>query len=407
MKIPSNKNITLISMILTIILIIFIGVFILNLQLLKSPEIIIKIEVSEVNSNEAIISIILNVSNPNSFDINIKNLKVVMFTPDGYKISQVTIKGGKIPSYENNNFNSDILVLFNGRSPELITTKITGEVSANILFFEKTIQLNMGVITSIEDFLNEISVPSLSVNVESVDLTKGGLNLTNSIEIFNPNTFDIYIDDIYVEIKSDTGKIIGNADLNAGIIPAKDYVLIQSKITVLFEALNSEMLTLNISGDAGVKIAGFNKKIPFNVKIKIVVPDLEEILLSKNSPTLISIKLDEKFTLKGILFYVTLEVFNSYNIDLVLRNVTIRIYSVMDNKNFLIGENENINDIISKVGTSGYLTCKILVPYSKIFNNIGSVDWIMASGVGRVSIEGIDQSAFLEIRGYHSLHPFR
>ncbi len=407
MKIPSNKNITLISIILIIILIIFIGVFILNLQLLKSPEIIIKIEVSEVNSNEAIISIILNVNNPNSFDINIKNLKVVMLTPDGYKIAQVTIKGGKIPSYKNNNFNNDILVLFNGHSPELITTKITGEVSANILFFEKTLQLNMGVITSIEDFLNEISVPSLSVNVESVDLTKGGLNLTNSIEIFNPNTFDIYIDDIYVEIKSDTGKIIGNADLNAGIIPAKDYLLIKSKITLLFEALNSEMLTLNISGDAGVKIAGFNKKIPFNVKIKIVVPDLEEILLSKNSPTLISIKLDEKFTLKGILFYVTLEVFNSYNIDLVLRNVTIRIYSVMDNKNFLIGENENINDIISKVGTSGYLTCKILVPYSKMFNNIGSVDWIMASGVGRVSIEGIEQSAFLEIRGYHSLHPFR
>jgi len=407
MKIPRNKNITLISIILIIILIIFIGVFILNLQLLKSPEVIIKIEVSEVNSNEAIISIILNVSNPNSFDINIKNLKVVMLTPDGYKIAQVTIKGGKIPAYKNNNFNNDILVLFNGHSPELITTKITGEISANILFFEKTIQLNMGVITSIEDFLNEISVPSLSVNVESVDLTKGGLNLTNSIEIFNPNTFDIYIDDIYVEIKSDTGKIIGNADLTAGIIPAKEYLLIKSKITLLFEALNSEMLTLNISGDAGAKIAGFNKKIPFNVKIKIVVPDFEEILLSKNSPTLISIKLDEKFTLKGILFYVTLEVFNSYNIDLVLRNVTIRIYSVMNNKNFLIGENENINDIISKVGTSGYLTCKILVPYSKMFNNIGSVDWIMASGVGRISIEGIDQSAFLEIRGYHSLHPFR
>ena len=107
------------------------------------------------------------------------------------------------------------------------------------------------------------------------------------------------------------------------------------------------------------------------------------------------------------MFYVTLEVFNSYNVDLVLRNVTIGIYSVINDENFLIGENKEINDIVSKVGTSGYFTCKILVPYSKILKNIGSLDWIMASGIGRISIQGINQSVFLEIRGYHSLHPFR
>lgn len=407
MKLLITKHKTIISIILIIILLSTIILIIFNIQLLKSPEIIIKIEVTEVNSKEAIISTIVNIDNPNSFDINIKNLKVVMLTSEGYKIAQVLIKGGKIPSYKSNNFTNDISVLFDGYTPELITSKITGEISANILLFEKSIPINIGVITDIEDFLNKISVPSLSVNIESVDLTKGGLNLTSSMEIYNPNTFDVYIDDIYVEIKSETGKIVGNAYLNGGDIPAKDILSLKSKISILFEALNYKILKFNITGEAGVKIAGFDKKIPFNVQTKIVVPDLEEILLSKNSPTLISIKLDEKFTLKGILFYVTLDVFNNYNVDLVLRNVTIGIYSVINDKNILIGENNEINDIISKVGTSGYLTCEILVPYSNILNNIGSVDWIMASGMARVSIEGINQSVFLEIRGYHSLHPFR
>jgi len=407
MNLSIIKNKLLISMIFIIILFIIILFIFFNIQLLKSPEIIIKIEVSEINSKEAIIITILNIDNPNSFDINIKKLKVEMLTPEGYKIAQTSIKGGKIPSYKSNIFTNDILVLFNGHTPELITIKITGEVSASILLFEKSIPLNIGIITNIEDFLNKISAPSLSVTVESVDLTKGGLDITSSIEIFNPNTFDIYVDDIYVGIKSETGKNLGNAVLEGGVVPAKELLSIKAEISLLFEALNFKILKLNISGDAGVKIAGFDKKIPFNILTKIVVPDLEEILLSKNSPTLISIKLDEKFTLKGILFYVTLEVFNSYNVDLVLRNVTIGIYSVINDKNFLIGENKEITDIVSKVGTSGYLTCKILVPYSKILNNIGSLDWIMASGSGRVSIEGINQSAFLEIRGYHSLHPFR
>ncbi|KYK22565.1 hypothetical protein AYK24_01870 [Thermoplasmatales archaeon SG8-52-4] len=407
MKLPRIKNITLVLIILIIFLFSIMGLFFLNIQLLKSPEIIIKIEVSEVNSKEAIISTTLDIDNPNSFDINIKNLKIVMFTPDGYKIAQASLKGGKILSYKNNTFTSDILVLFNGHSPELITTKVSCEASANLLFIEKTIPINIGIITNIEEFLNDISVPTLSVTIESIDLAQGGLDLKNSIEISNLNTFDIYIDDITFEIKSETDKVIGNAIINGGIVPAKDILLVQSKLTVLFESLNFEMLTMDISGNARAKIAGFDKEIPFNVQTKIVVPDLEDILLSKSSPTLISIKLDEKFTLKGILFYVTLEVFNNYNIDLVIRDITIGIYSVINDNNYLIGENHNISDIISKVGTSGYLTCKILVPYSKLLKNIGSLDWIMASGVGRVSIEGINQSAFIEIRGYHSLHPFR
>jgi len=47
----------------------------------------------------------------------------------------------------------------------------------------------------------------LSVNIDSVDLTKGGLNLTSSMEIYNPNAFDIYIDDIFVQTSFRNKKI--------------------------------------------------------------------------------------------------------------------------------------------------------------------------------------------------------
>ena len=177
--------------------------------------------------------------------------------------------------------------------------------------------------------------------------------------------------------------------------------------TILFETLNAEMLKLNMSADIGAQIAGFEKKLPFNIYINILVPDLEEILLSKDEPIFLSIKLDEKFTFRGIIFYGTLEINNRYNIDLEIKNITFSIFTVVDDNNRLLGQNNKIEEISSEAGTVGHSSSQILVPYRNIFPIDWSTDWIMASVTGRVTIKGVSQSAFLEIRGYHSLHPIR
>jgi LEA14-like dessication related protein len=374
---------------------------------MEAPEILVEIEVTELNSEAATLHTVVNIDNPNGFDMVVKNLKVVTTTPDGYEVAHVLIEGGKISSDSKKTFTKDIQIAFDGRSPERFTTKITGDVGANILFIEKTIPLNIGVVTSIENLIDKLTAPSLSITVDFEDMTTEGINLSANISVYNPNAFEMYFEDIEGDIITETGKKVGNIGINGEKIPAKDTIDMYGNGRLLFDALNGEMITLNINGVAGAKIAGFEENVSLDIKTIIIVPDLEELLLSKDAPTFLSIKLDEKFTLRGIIFDIGLEINNSYKVDLLVKDIGIKIYAVADDTNRLIGEKGNIGEILAISGSSGFSSCEILVPYSKILTNVWSTDWIMASVNGRVTIKGVDQSVFIEIRGYHSLHPIR
>lgn len=402
-----RKVITIVLIIVGIIYIIVGALLFLNIQLMETPEIIIKVEVAEINSEEAILHTTIDVDNPNGFEIVAKNLEIVTTTPDGYEVARVSIEGGEIGSHEKKTFTQNVFVVFDGHSPELLISKITGEVGANILFIQKTIPLNIGVVTSIENLIKEIAAPSMNIMAEFVDITTEGIDLTATIDVYNPNTFEIYIENISADLVTEAGKKVGNVDVIGGVIAAKDHLQLNSSGTLLFEVLNAETLVINLSGMAGAKIAGYEKNLSFNILIRIMVPDLEELLLSKDKPTILSVKIDEKFTLKGIVFYVALEINNSYKVDLVAKNLTFRIYIVVDDTYHLIGENDKIEKILTEAGTTGLSSCEILIPYREILPIDWSTDWIMVSVTGRVAIKGVNQSAFLEIRGYHSLHPFR
>lgn len=393
--------------IITIIYIIITAFFFIIIQTIEAPEVLLKVEITELNSNEAILHTTVDIDNPNGFEIVAKNLELVTTTQDGYEVADISIKGGEISPNKNRTFTNEIFIAFNGHSPELLTTKISGEIGANFLFIQKTINLNIGVITSIGTIINEIVTPSASITVEFGELIQGSITLTAIIDINNPNSFNISIEDISADFKTETGKIVGSLDITGGTIQAKNSLSLNCNGTILFEALNAEMLTLNLSADIEIQIAGFEKKLPFNINTNLLVPDFEELLLSKDIPIFLSIKLDEKFTLRGIFFYVTLEINNSYKFDLEIKNLTFSIFTVADDDNLLLGQNNKIEKISAKAGTEDQSSCQILVPYSKILQIDWSTDWIMASVTGRISIKGISQSAFLEIRGYQSLHPIR
>jgi len=402
-----RKKIIAIFLAVTLIYIFFGGLLFLNIQLMDAPEILVEIEIASLNSEEATLNVDLKIYNPNGFDMVTKNLKVVTITPDGYEVANVLIEGGKIDSNSKKTFTEDIKIGFHGRKPKELTTKISGEVGANILFIEKTIPLNIGVVTSIESLIDELSTPSLSITIDFDDMTTDGINLSAIISVYNPNTFDIFIKDIKGEIYTETGDNAGKIDIIGQIIPAKGTIDIYGIGRLLFEALNVEFVVFNINGEVGAKIAGYEENVSLDITTRINVPDLEELLLSKDSPTYLSVKLDEKFTLQGIIFDIGLEINNSYKIDLLVKDIGVRIYTVRNDKNRLIGEKKNIGDILALSGRFGYSSCEILVPYYKIFPIDRSTEWLMASVSGKVTIKGVNQSVFIEIKGYHSLHPIR
>lgn len=403
-----KKIIILLLAMVTIINIITAAFIFFDIQIMQTPEVVIKIEVVEVTSEEVILHTIIEINNPNDFEIVAKNLEIVTTTPNGYVVTRALIEGGEIDSNEKKVFTKDVIISFDGHRPELLTTKITGEVGANIWFIKKTIPLNIGVITSIENLIDELAAPNVDITVDFAELTAKGINITALIDVYNPNSFDIFVRDVSVDIVTGEGKKIGNVDvIGGGVVAAKDYLQINSSGNILFEALNAEILVINMSGVAGAKIAGFEKNLSFNIQTKIIVPDLEEIILSKDKPTILSIRLDEKFTLKGFVFYVGIEIDNSYKVDLILKDMIFSIYTVVDDTLHLVSEADKIDEILVKAGTSELSSCEILIPFSKILTIFWSTDSIMVSARGNITIKGVNQSIFIEIRGYQSIHPFR
>ena len=187
-----KRTIKILFITITIIYIIIGGLLFINIQVMEAPDIIIEIEVGDINPEEAVLQTIINIENPNSFDILVKNLKIKTTTPDGIEVANVEIEGGKISSQQKKTFTKEVIIAFAGHSPELLTSKITGDVGMSILFIEKTIPLKVGVVTSLEKILNEIVAPSISVTIDIDEVTTEQIKMSALIDAYNPNSFEIY-----------------------------------------------------------------------------------------------------------------------------------------------------------------------------------------------------------------------
>jgi LEA14-like dessication related protein len=403
-----RKKIIILLVIVAIFYIVIGALLLLNIQLMESPDILVEIEVSDINSENAVINTIINVYNPNSFDIIARNLNIVITTQDDYEGANVLIEGGKIGSNKNKTITEDLIIAFNGHSPERLISRISGDVGANILFIEKTIPLKVGVVTSIENLLNEIAAPSISVEINIDDITTDYINLSAEITAYNPNPFDININDISAEIKTDSGEKVGSLDVSSGVITGKEYKELNASGWLLLKALNAKKLIIKMEGVAGANIAGFEKNLPLEIITTVNIPDLEEILLPKDYPTVLSIKVDGKLTLKGFLSNATLVVNNTLKVDLALRNTTVKMLVAHGDDEQLLGKTTIEEEIIVEAGNIKDVNSEIIIPFSKILSaDLLSADWLLISVSADLTIRGIDPAVYLEIKGYQDIHMLR
>ncbi|MDH7506684.1 MAG: hypothetical protein QHH15_02705 [Candidatus Thermoplasmatota archaeon] len=395
---------------LIIIAIFYIAVgalLLINIQLIEPPDVLVEIELKEINSEKAVLHAIINIENPNSFDIIARNIKMVITTPDEHEVANVSIEGGRIPSNKNTTFVENISIAFNGHSPERLISKITGEVGASILFIEKTIPLKIGVITSIEKMLNELAAPSINVAINIDDITTDNINISAEINAYNPNSFDINLNDILTEIETDTGEKVGQLDVSDTLLKGKQDTKINANGWLLLKALNAKKLIISMSGIAGVNVSGYNKNLPVNINATVNIPDLKEVLLPKDNPTILSIKVDGKITLKGFLNNITLLINNTLKVDLALRNTSIKLLTEKEGKRQILGETNIEEEIIIEAEKLKTVNRETIIPLPKFLSGVLSADWLLVAVSADLTIRGINPSVLLEIEGYQDIHLFK
>jgi len=380
-----------------------------DIQLMEAPETTIKLDFIEINSNETIVNITIQVANPNSLQLITKDFEVVILSEDGVELGRVTIEGGEVPANENETFTETAKLNFHDESPGTITAEISSTLGAKFLgLIKKTISLEVKIITSLEKIIEDIEAPIIHIFADLSDISQEGVNIGASFDVYNPNSFEIHLKNITVDVETETGEPVGDIDVAGGTIKPRSSSTFNGTGITPIEVLNAETLLIDMNALVGAKISGFNKTISINMDAEIKMPDLRDLLPSEN-PTDIIVRSDYKITGSGILIDMTLEVTNPNKITLVLKDLIVTFELVKGDQELLIGT-ANFEDSGVPINSSINLDTQVTLPYTKLFFSEGgilSADGILIMLRGNVTIPGVGYSIWIGVGEYQDLNFFR
>lgn len=398
----------LLLVVLIIINVVIGGVFVFFIQDIKEPDIDVEFNLMKVTADEMRFTAVISIGNDNQYDLVIKNLNLTGVTPEGHSILDIQFTGGTIPAKQKRMFATNDTVSFAGNFSSKIYGSIQGIFGVNILgVFEKTIPLHINITASFQDLLKNIAPPTIDISAEVTDLTEQGVLFHAIIGVHNPNFFEMFLEDFTVRVQTENGTSVGSFSSIRGRIVPNATSQFHFNGSLLFDALNAKILTLQLTGNAGVHLMGINASIPLSATAQLIVPDIRQLLFH-NETLGITISLDIKLRLRGVLTTIGLTLYNPSTIPLQANDLLCSIYG-------FTGEHEKV--IAQKpmeASTLGseqqdFLETQILIPYLKVFT-AGTrkifPDWFVIRIQGNFSIAGVGQSIPVSIDATISPHLF-
>jgi LEA14-like dessication related protein len=400
----------LVSIVSALILInVLVGAFLfLDIQIFKAPVIHADINLIELTPNQILLEARINVTNPNPFDISVENFKVVSTPSDGYEIGQFFIAGGNIPPNTEKTFTGQDELGFSNHDFTLIKNTITVDIGITILgIIKKTIPFEMKVDASLTNITNTIAVPVIHLQATVDDITRDGVQFSGTLDAYNPNSFEIFIENLSLKMQTEKNVDVGIVNLTGGILKPEGSLSIDVKGTLLFKVLDAKQILVNLSGRAGIQAAGIKKSIPFSVDIQFIVPD-PGTLLSLNDTFNFILSGDFKLRARGVLCTIEFTIYNPSKIPLDARNLICSIFRFDNNKTRLLGT-QNMSPCTVEPKNEVCVSTQIRLPYSTfLFSGAHRIlpDWFILTIKGNFSISGVNRSLPFAITGNLSPHLF-
>ena len=126
---------TILSIILVVLFLINIiaaALIFVDIQVLAFPKTTLRVDVIEINTDEIIIHHDIQLYNPNSFEMILRDFQIVATTTDGKEVTNLTIDGGSVPGQSNRSYAANDRIVMKGNLSGLLSSKITGVVGFNI-----------------------------------------------------------------------------------------------------------------------------------------------------------------------------------------------------------------------------------------------------------------------------------
>ena len=403
------KKILVIIVSALILINVLVGAFLfLDIQILKAPVIHADINLIELTPDQILLEAQINVTNPNPFDISVENFKVISTTSDGYEIGQFFIAGGNIPPNKEKTFTAQDELGFSNHDFTLIKNTITVDIGISILgIIKKTIPFEMTVDASLTNITNTIAVPVIHLQATVDDITRDGVQFSGTLDAYNPNSFEIFIENLSLKMQTEKNVDVGIVNLTGGILKPEGSLSIDVKGTLLFKVLDAKQILVNLSGRAGIQAAGIKKSIPFSVDIQFIVPD-PGTLLSLNDTFNFILSGDFKLRVRGVLCTIEFTIYNPSKIPLDARNLICSIFRFDNNKTRLLGT-QNMSPCTVEPKNEVCVSTQIRFPYSTfLFSGTHRIlpDWFILTIKGNFSISGVNRSLPFAITGNLSPHLF-
>jgi len=403
------KKILVIIVSALILINVLVGAFLfLDIQILKAPVIHADINLIELTPDQILLEAQINVTNPNPFDISVENFKVISTTSDGYEIGQFFIAGGNIPPNKEKTFTAQDELRFSNHDFTLIKNTITVDIGISILgIIKKTIPFEMTVDASLTNITNTIAVPIIHLQATVDDITRDGVQFSGTLDAYNPNSFEIFIENLSLKMQTEKNVDVGIVNLTGGIVKPEGSLSIDVKGTLLFKVLDAKQILVNLSGRAGIQAAGIKKSIPFSVDIQFIVPD-PGTLLSLNDTFNFILSGDFKLRVRGVLCTIEFTIYNPSKIPLDARSLICSIFRFDNNKTRLLGT-QNMSPCTVEPKNEVCVSTQIRLPYSTfLFSGAHRIlpDWFILTIKGNFSISGVNRSLPFAITGNLSPHLF-
>jgi LEA14-like dessication related protein len=407
-----EKKITigvLLLVVLVIINAVIGGVLVFFIQDIHEPKINVEFNLTQITTDELRFIARISMVNENQYDLVIKNLNIIGKTPDGDTILDVEFVGGTVRANQQSTFIANETLSFPGDFSSRIYSSIQGIFGVNFAgIFEKTIPFHINITASFEELFKNISIPKLSIIAEVSEITEDGVLFHAIVRVENPNFFEMLLENFTVQVETENGTLVGEfAEIQGTILPnaTSDFHL---NGTLLYNALNAKILTLVVTGKAGVHLMGINKSIALSAAAYLTVPDIKQLLF-QNESLGITISLDAKLRPRGFLTTIGLRLANPSKIPLQANDLLCTIYGLTGENKKIIAQKlmESVN---LQATTQDYLETQLLVPYLKLFTSGTKKifpDWFVIKVEGNFSLIEVNQSIPVSIDATISPHLLR
>lgn len=404
-----KKIFAIILVILFLINIVAAAFIFIDIQVLAFPKMTVRVDIIEINTDEIIIHHDLQLYNPNSFEMILKDFHIVATTTAGEEVANLTIAGGSVPGQSHQSYAADDRVIMKGNLSGLLSSTITGVVGVNIFgIITKTIPLEMTVLISLKEALKKVSLPGITFHAEFGNITRSAVNLTTTIDVSNQNPFGMFVKNFILDITTETGDTVGNFVIPGAHIPAESTVTIRGSGSVLIKALNAKKLFIALHADAGATIAGLNKSLPISAQVEIVIPNLEEFV-PPDKPLELSLDIDLSRARRGLNGNMTLEVINPTKIPFIVTDLVVMYYGVKNNQKYFVAEGPlGTGELVP--GSTTYFHGEMMLYYSKLFNFSGRgflPDKVFAQLRAKISLPGVTIYIPVAIGSYIDFHLLR